>query len=784
MAKRRRGRRRTTLITSVVVLALIIAAWMGYRAHATENADDYVTATVSKGDVDQYLDLSGTVSETKQSSVGFPASGTVTSVNVALGDHVTAGEKLATMDDSQLKLAVIQAKADLASAKDEVTQAEQAADGSGDSSTSIGAGATSSSAAASASPSGSAGSQGSGSAGTGGSAYQGSGGTGTADTTGGGGKTGAGTGSTGNTNTSGTGNTNTNGTGNAGGARAQSQLKPLQDKVNRETAELATLEAQETSAINNLDDVCQDYGVSETPPPSPSSPTSPSDPASPSNPASPSSPTSSASSPSSTPTEPSASPTESAPTSASPTESATTSAPATSSATPSPTNSATDSAAPSSATPTDDASDPTASNADYVIGSGGIESVDSPADSAQQLQACVAAMGQVQTAQQGVSDQQTKIQQATGALTDALQAAAQASAGTGGTAGSHPTSKSSTPADSQPSSNATTSQSGDQQNSYQCTLGQGSASTPGSSSTSASGGRSADSSGGKLAGASEGQGESTTGATTSQSSGSGSSSRSTGSAGSSGSATNLSGGQGSTTTVAEAKAAVTTAKINLKLAEQKLSDATITSPIAGTVASLGFAKGDSVSTSDKIVITGQGAMAVTVDVPGTKLDSIKKGQQATVGTNNSVGEVSSIGLLPTSDSSSSDVSYPVTITVADPAADLADGATAMAHLLTSRVTNVVQVPVSTVTRNGSTGIVTVLKDNKPQRTQVTIGAVGSTTVQITSGLSVGETVVIADRSQPLPSSDSATNRFGGVGIGGQRIVRTGEGPAASGTGRR
>lgn len=236
-------------------------------------------------------------------------------------------------------------------------------------------------------------------------------------------------------------------------------------------------------------------------------------------------------------------------------------------------------------------------------------------------------------------------------------------------------------------------------------------------------------------------------------------------------------------TVAEAEAAVTTAKINVRLAEQQLSEATITSPIAGIVASLDFAAGDSVSTSDKIVITGHGAMAVTVDVPGPKLNSIKEGQRATVGTDNSAGTVSSIGLLPAADSSSSDPSYPVTITVAHPAADLADGASAMANILISRASDVVQVPVSAVTDNGSTGTVTVIKDNEPSRIPVKIGAVGSTTVQITSGLSVGETIEIADRNQALPSADLSSTRLGGAG--GQRAVLAGQaGQQPSGTGRR
>lgn len=194
------------------------------------------------------------------------------------------------------------------------------------------------------------------------------------------------------------------------------------------------------------------------------------------------------------------------------------------------------------------------------------------------------------------------------------------------------------------------------------------------------------------------------------------------------------------------------------------------------VASLDFAKGDSVSTSDKIVITGQGAMAVTVDVPGSKLDMIKKGQQATVGSGNSAGTITAIGLLPASDSSNSETSYPVTITVPDPKDDLADGASTTARIAISHATDVIRVPVSAVTQSGSNGVVTVMKDGTPQRTVVKIGAVGSTMVQITSGLAVGESVVIADRSQAIPSSDSSTTGGGYRRLangGGQVVVAPG-----------
>lgn len=325
-----------------------------------------------------------------------------------------------------------------------------------------------------------------------------------------------------------------------------------------------------------------------------------------------------------------------------------------------------------------------------------------------------------------------------------------------GTSGTNPSS----PSTSQPSGGTSGTGSGSRQTGGQL---------PSGSSTGSSNGNSTSNSGGNATGSSGGNSGGTSGGSSQVSGGNGS--------------TSSAGGQGSSTTVAEAKAAITTAKINLNVAKQKLAQATITSPIDGVIAALDFAKGDAVSTSDRIVITGHGAMAVTVDVPGTKLDSIKTGQDATIGTD-SAGTVTAIGLLPADDSSSSETSYPVTITVPDPGDDLADGATTTARINISHVQNVLRIPISAVTRSGSTGTVRVLKNGEPQITSVGIGAVGASMVQITSGLSAGDVVVIADNSEALPTSNSSTSRGSFNRIGGGTVVQVNGSPGGVGTQKR
>ena len=118
-----KGNRRRTVLRrgGIGLLALALAGggtWLGLQAAAAQKAADrYTTGTATTGSVTQTLSASGTVAKVNQASVSFPASGTVTSVKVSVGDAVTAGQELATIDTTALTAAVIQAKADLASAR-------------------------------------------------------------------------------------------------------------------------------------------------------------------------------------------------------------------------------------------------------------------------------------------------------------------------------------------------------------------------------------------------------------------------------------------------------------------------------------------------------------------------------------------------------------------------------------------------------------------------------------------------------------------------------------------
>ncbi|HEY2834390.1 MAG TPA: efflux RND transporter periplasmic adaptor subunit [Sporichthyaceae bacterium] len=224
--------------------------------------------------------------------------------------------------------------------------------------------------------------------------------------------------------------------------------------------------------------------------------------------------------------------------------------------------------------------------------------------------------------------------------------------------------------------------------------------------------------------------------------------------------------------VAVDNAAILAAQAALESAQEDREEAVLTAPIDGIVGSVGITKSSSASTSNTITILGNGAVKVSLDVPATTAAKLKKGMTAQVTADGasapSAGTVDSIGILPSSSNGSS--TYPVVIVVPNPADGLAEGAAATVAITLKAVSNVVTVPNSAVTATGTgaNGFVVLMQNGKATRQTVTTGAVGSTVTEITSGVTAGQSVVIADPSQDVPASNTSTNTrgFGGGGLGG------------------
>ena len=264
-----------------------------------------------------------------------------------------------------------------------------------------------------------------------------------------------------------------------------------------------------------------------------------------------------------------------------------------------------------------------------------------------------------------------------------------------------------------------------------------------------------------------------------------------------------------TEALASAKAQRASARSQLADAESALAGATLTAPMAGTVASVGYAVGDSSGASASGASGGSGGSGgtgstgsstgsttstspsttgfqvvdtrtwvVDASVSSSDLGRLKKGLQATItasgASQNVFGTVRSVGVVASS-SSSGTATFPVVIDVTGTPSGLHAGTTATVAITVKQLTNALTVPTQAVsTTNGAT---TVRKSTNGSvtTTPVTVGGVYGTTTVITKGLSEGDQVVVTVRSVSRTSSSTSTGSSqqnqggfpgGGFGDGG------------------
>ena len=214
--------------------------------------------------------------------------------------------------------------------------------------------------------------------------------------------------------------------------------------------------------------------------------------------------------------------------------------------------------------------------------------------------------------------------------------------------------------------------------------------------------------------------------------------------------------------------AVDAATAEVAVAQQAVAQATIASPIAGTVVAVNLAVGDTVtagSTTQNIIVVGDGGFEAVTTVGVAKLPAVKVGQHAVVIPDGSAkrldGTVVSISGTP--DSTASSTSYRVVIGLSTEgstqaaANGLHNGSTGSVEIVTKRAAAVLAVPTSAITTTGARHTVTVLDGSTTERVAVEVGVVGDTWTEIRSGVNAGRSVVLADLDEPLPGSATATS---------------------------
>jgi trimeric autotransporter adhesin len=222
--------------------------------------------------------------------------------------------------------------------------------------------------------------------------------------------------------------------------------------------------------------------------------------------------------------------------------------------------------------------------------------------------------------------------------------------------------------------------------------------------------------------------------------------------------------------IASDQASIDSAEAQLTNAEQSLNEATLVSPITGTVVSVAVTPGATVSadsSTDIITIIGTKSYEVQGTLDSSQVPSVKVGQSATVQVDGADGDldgtVSQVGPVQSSDG---EYSYPVIVALPATEDALFSGSTANVVIDTGSVSDVVAVPTSAVETAGTRSYVLVFDKGVLTRKVITVGMIGQTYTQVLSGLSNGQSVVLADYAEAVPSSNTdLTNALGGGGGG-------------------
>src|SRR5580692_5662238 len=119
-------RRRSFLINGSLVVILVLAGVGSYLViRPASSSAALQTTAVQQGTVLATVSASGTLEAAQNLGLNFTTGGKVTAIYVKVGQRVTAGQKLAKVDDTSSEDSLEQAQSQLAAADAQLTAAEQ-----------------------------------------------------------------------------------------------------------------------------------------------------------------------------------------------------------------------------------------------------------------------------------------------------------------------------------------------------------------------------------------------------------------------------------------------------------------------------------------------------------------------------------------------------------------------------------------------------------------------------------------------------------------------------------
>ncbi len=213
--------------------------------------------------------------------------------------------------------------------------------------------------------------------------------------------------------------------------------------------------------------------------------------------------------------------------------------------------------------------------------------------------------------------------------------------------------------------------------------------------------------------------------------------------------------------VRQAEIKVETAQLAVDAAQQSLADATLVAPFDGVVASLDFIEGVP-SSSGSLTLINTSGYTITLSVDEKDITQLQVGQPVSVAVqalDNAVfpGKVTHIDPAPVTSTSGQLVTYNVDVTLDPTDQPLRPGMSSIATVTLNQIDDVIVVPNRFITVDATTNQATVKVATAPgtyEDVPVVLGTRTDTESEITSGLTVGQTLVI------LPSASEASGRTG------------------------
>jgi len=205
------------------------------------------------------------------------------------------------------------------------------------------------------------------------------------------------------------------------------------------------------------------------------------------------------------------------------------------------------------------------------------------------------------------------------------------------------------------------------------------------------------------------------------------------------------------------EADIEAAQAAVDAAQAALDAAQLLAPFAGTITESDVSTGDLVKAGDTAFrIDDLSSLYIDLQVSEVDLASISVGQKAIVEFDALAdkaysGEVTAIGMIGTN--SQGVVNYPVTVHITDSDENIRTGMTASVTIIVDEVSEALLVPNKAIRTSNGQKSVTVLFEGQQISVPVTVGLVGDSMTEITSGqLMEGDVVVVGTSTTTTAAS--------------------------------